>query len=136
MAYQISNKAPTVREFALLRKQVGWGETDEILAQTSLNNSLFHVTIRHQDALIAMGRVIGDGGLFFYIQDVVVAPDYQGEGLGHAVMYEIERYVAKNAKLGATVALLSAKGKEAFYEQYDYIVRTGEPLGLGMCKFV
>ncbi|CAH9067013.1 hypothetical protein PSECIP111951_04046 [Pseudoalteromonas holothuriae] len=136
MTYQINHTAPLASEFVLLREKVGWGATDEILAQTGLNNSLFHVTIRHKDILIAMGRVLGDGGLFYYIQDVVVAPDYQGEGLGHAVMYEIERFLCANAKAGATVALLSAKGKEAFYEQYDYILRTGEPLGLGMSKFI
>ncbi|WDD99923.1 GNAT family N-acetyltransferase [Thalassomonas actiniarum] len=132
----MSNLSPSVAEFAGLREKIGWGQTDKAMAATSLANSLFHVLLRDQDKLIAMGRVIGDGAMFFYIQDVIVDPDYQQQGLGHIIMKQIESYLLTAAKTGATVGLLAARGKEGFYRRYGYRDRCGETLGLGMCKFV
>ena len=33
-----------------------------------------------------MGRVIGDGGLFFQVVDIAVEPAHQGRGLGKAIV--------------------------------------------------
>jgi ribosomal protein S18 acetylase RimI-like enzyme len=33
-----------------------------------------------------MGRVVGDGGKFFYIQDLAVRPEYQGRGIGRQIV--------------------------------------------------
>ncbi|KGJ93365.1 hypothetical protein [Thalassotalea sp. ND16A] len=66
----------TVAEFSELRAKIGWAETEFAMAKNSLANSLFHVVIRDQFKLIGMGRVIGDGSMYFYVQDVVVDPHY------------------------------------------------------------
>ena len=136
MNYCIDIKQPTAAEFCSLRAKVGWGDTDVNMAQSSLDNSLFHVTARIGCKIIGMGRVIGDGVMFFYVQDVVVDPDFHHQGIGNALMHKIEAYLAITAKKGATVALLSAQGKEPFYSRYEYVERTGDPLGKGMCKFI
>ncbi len=127
---------PNVEEFIALRSKVGWGELDAKLAQVSLNNSLFHVTMYFKGKLIGMGRVVGDDAMYFYIQDVVVDPDYQRLGIGAALMDKIEGYLFESAKKGATIGLLSAQGKESFYAHYGYTQRPNNVLGHGMCKFV
>ncbi|WDE14401.1 GNAT family N-acetyltransferase [Thalassomonas haliotis] len=132
----MSHLSPSVVEFAALREKIGWGETDKKMAEASLGNSLFHVVIRQQEKLIAMGRVIGDGAMFFYIQDVIVDPGYQKQGLGDIVMKHIENYLLTAAGTGATIGLLAARGKEGFYRRYGYQDRCGAVLGPGMCKFV
>ena len=134
--YQVSLAPPGAEEFVSLRAQVGWGDTCSKLAEKGLANSLFHVTVRDDAQLIGMGRVIGDDALFYYIQDVVVAPAYQNLGIGRILMNEIETYLKTNVARGATVALLAAQGKESFYARYGYLERTGSPLGKGMCRFV
>lgn len=134
--YRIDVKQPTSTEFSELRAKVGWGITNIAMAQSSLDNSLFHVTAHVGPKLIGMGRVIGDGFMFFYIQDVVIDPYFQKLGVGNALMQEIEQYLSMTAKKGATIALLSAQGKEDFYSRYGYSERTGDPLGKGMCKFI
>lgn len=136
MDYSIELKQPTSIEFSELRASVGWGITDVDMAQRSLESSLFHVTARVGPKLIGMGRIIGDGSMFFYVQDLVVNPDFQKLGVGHVLMQEIEKHLSTVAKKGATVALLSAQGKECFYSRYGYIERSGDPLGKGMCKFI
>jgi len=134
--YDISFHQPKVEEFINLRLKIGWGQLDPNLAANSLQNSLFHISIYHHAELIAMGRIVGDGFMYFYIQDVIVDPQYQGKGLGNMIMEHIEKYLSKVAVKGSTIGLLAAKGKEAFYRKFEYIERSGEPLGKGMCKFI
>ncbi|GAC26693.1 GCN5-related N-acetyltransferase [Paraglaciecola mesophila KMM 241] len=134
--YQVIAECPAVDEFCALRKQVGWGETDVNMAALSLKNTLYCVCIRQSKILLAMGRVVGDSAMYFYIQDVIVAPAYQGQGLGHLIMLNIEEYLQASAQKGATIGLLAAQGKSAFYERYDYMQRPSKTLGPGMCRFV
>lgn len=105
-------------------------------AETSLHNSLFHVIILEQSQLVGMARIIGDGAMYFYIQDVIVNPQHQSSGFGAVLMEHIEKYLSVHAKKGATVGLLAAKGKERFYNRYGYISRPSDSLGNSMCRFV
>lgn len=134
--FQIKHASPTVDDFLSLRAQVGWQNMSASDALVSLHNSLFHVTVYDNSMLVGMGRIVGDGVMYFYIQDVVVAPKAHGLGIGTLLMKQIEDYIAKNAKQGATIGLLSAKGKEGFYCRFGYTNRPNETLGHGMCKFV
>jgi GNAT superfamily N-acetyltransferase len=134
--YTLSFEIPDPEEYNRLRKEAGWDPVDTSLSKKALANSLYSVVIRKEEMLIGMGRVVGDGALFFYIQDLVVAPDYQEQGLGEVLMQNIENYLHKTAQKGATIGLLAAKGKEPFYARFGYVSRTGDNLGLGMCKFV
>ncbi|WP_228768464.1 GNAT family N-acetyltransferase [Shewanella sp. TC10] len=126
---------PDVDAFTSLRIDAGWWLIDSALAKVSLDNSLFHVGIYNHDKLLAYGRVIGDGALFYYVQDVVVLTEYQGRGLGHFIMLAIGSFLDTAVTKGATVGLLSVKGKEPFYLRYGFKPRDGSELGLGMCKF-
>lgn len=135
-SYVIQLAKPTVEEFCQLRRNVGWGDTIQEMARASLAASLFHVVIRDDAKLVGMGRVVGDGFMYFYLQDILVDPDYQKLGVGHQLMEQVEIYLAAVAKKGATVGLLAAKGKESFYARYDYVSRPNDSLGCGMCKFI
>ncbi|ATG78370.1 MULTISPECIES: GNAT family N-acetyltransferase [Pseudoalteromonas] len=136
MVYKVEFKAPALDEFANLRTQVKWQNPDDKTLKASIENSQFWVAVYDTDKLIGTGRVIGDGAMYFYIQDVIVAPSYQSKGIGHLVMTHIENYLSSTSSNGATIALLSAHGKESFYTQYGYVKRDGDVLGLGMCKFI
>ena len=128
--------SPSVEAFTALRVKVGWQVIEKSSAQTSLDNSLFHVAIYDNSQLVGMGRVVGDGVMYLYIQDISVDPDYQGLGIGDLIMTAIENYLSNTAIKGATIGLLAVKGKEAFYARYGYIERPNASLGHGMCKFV
>ena len=134
--YMTTDQPPTAAEYIALRCKVGWDSVELNTAQNSLNSSLFCTTVRLGGQLIGMARVVGDGFMYFYIQDVIVDPDYQGLGIGHMLMARVEAYLAKACTTGATVGLLAAKGKEPFYRRYGFVERDGETLGKGMCRFV
>jgi ribosomal protein S18 acetylase RimI-like enzyme len=135
-SYITTDQPPTAVEYIALRGKVGWDSVELSTAQNSLNSSLFNTTVRLDGQLIGMARVVGDGFMYFYIQDVIVDPDYQGLGIGHMLMARVEAYLASACTTGATVGLLAAKGKEPFYRRYGFIERDGVELGKGMCRFV
>ena len=68
---KIEYRLPTFSEYKKLRGSVGWWETDKNATDRALKNSLFSVVAVEHDTVIGFGRVIGDGGLYFYIQDLL-----------------------------------------------------------------
>jgi len=134
--FYLLEESPTAQERIEIRKAVGWGEPDCDAAAVSVANCLYSVCIRCEGKLIGLVRVVGDGGLHYYLQDVVILPEFQGRGLGAAIMDNLMAYLRSHVKSGAVIGLLAAKGKEPFYEKYGFIARPTETLGNGMCQFV
>ena len=132
----IRQRPPHIDDFLTLRHAVGWANCDRAVVAKSIDNSLFWVSIYDAERLVATGRVVGDGAMYFYIQDVIVRQSHQGQGLGKQIMTHIEAYLEDNATEHATIGLLAAAGKEAFYERFGYLVRDGHAMGHGMCKYV
>lgn len=133
--YHIVEQAPTLEAFRYLRLSVGWGEVDGEAAQMSLQNSLYWVCVLDGEEIVGCGRVIGDGGLCFYIQDIIVLPAYQGQKLGRAIMAKIMAYVEKHARKGSFVGLMAADGVENFYVPYGFMKRPTKGYGPGMIRF-
>ena len=121
MEYQFIKKLPTPEEYNFLREKVGWGIYNIQILKNSLPNSIFSVCVYLQDKIIGMGRVIGDNGLCFYIQDVIVLPEYQNQGIGNQIMKEIMEYIQEHSNNNSCIGLMSAYGREAFYEKYGFI---------------
>jgi GNAT superfamily N-acetyltransferase len=88
--YQVIERIPTVEEYLALREAVGWGRLDEQMTARGLAYALFTVCLLHKGNVIGCGRVIGDGGLYFYLQDIIVLPVFQAKGLGKRLMKAIQ----------------------------------------------
>ena len=60
-----------------------------------------------------MGRLVGDGALIWYIQDVIVLPECQGLGIGKAIVVRLTDYARTHGLPGTNVAigLMSARGQ-------------------------
>jgi ribosomal protein S18 acetylase RimI-like enzyme len=121
--YTIIRRLPTVEEIKMFHNAVGWDNVDDSAAATALQNSLFGLTVMHKGKLIGCGRVIGDGGMYFYIQDIVVLPEYQGRGVGQMIMNEIMDYIKSAARPNAFIGLMSAKDKSGFYVKFGFAER-------------
>lgn len=135
LAYTIEHRLPTPAQWMQLRASVGWASFPEEIAAKSLRNTPFCVCAFEDGKLIGMARVLGDGVFSFYIGNVMVTPDYQGEGVGRAIMREVMRYVEENAQPGAIASLLSIKGKEDFYTQFGFRRRPDDTHGAGMSRY-
>ena len=126
----------TPEEYMKLREAVGWGLFPLEEAQAGLSNSYIWC-LRDNDASgqpIGIGRVIWDHGYVMYIADIIVIPEYQGNGMGRVIMEHVMDFIHEQLKPGYKfmVSLCSAKGKEEFYKKFGFIVRPNDDVGPGM----
>ena len=127
---KLEHRSPTISEYEKLRASVGWWEVDEGAAETALANSLFSVVAVEKDILVGFGRVVGDGGLYFYIQDLIIHPEFQENGFGKQVMDELMSFIRARAKSGAFIGLMAAKGLERYYESFGFKAREENAPGM------
>lgn len=94
----------------------------------ALSSSLPIVVIRSkpQDGpIVAMGRLIGDGGLVIQVADICVHPDHQRQGLGATVMRALTDWVDEHAP-SAYVSLIADPGPaKELYERYGFVETEG-----------
>ncbi|ASS69192.1 GNAT family N-acetyltransferase [Paenibacillus sp. RUD330] len=113
-------RQPSVEEFISLWQAVGWGHADSGMIQNSIAQSRYAVVAELDGKAVGMGRIVGDGVMYFYIQDVAVHPDHQGQGIGKMIMDILLGYV-RQSKMDSGIAfagLFAAEGKETFYEKF------------------
>ena len=119
-----------------LREAVGWGLFPLEEAQAGLRNSYIWC-LRDNEASgkpIGIGRVIWDHGYVMYIADIIVIPEYQGNGLGRVIMEQVMDFIHEQLKPGYKfmVSLCSAKGKDEFYKKFGFVSRPNDDFGPGM----
>ena len=111
----------TYEDYSQLRASAGWKNFSREQAQRALTRSAFSLTVKDGEQTVAMGRAIGDG-LYYSLVDIVVRPDYQGQGVGtrviHWLLDRIEQEMPENSRV--SVQLLSEKGREGFYERLGF----------------
>lgn len=128
----------TFEEYNELRRLVGWGTISERQFNTSIPNSRFITVGKYDGKTISMARAVGDGGYHLLIVDVIVHPDFQGQGIGKEMLSQLMNFVKNGyVEKGETtmVSLLSAKGKEPFYEKLGFMKRPNDERGAGMSLF-
>ena len=82
-------------EIQNLYSQVGWtAYTDNMRAlEQGYQNSLLVLAAYESDALLGIVRVVGDGFTIILIQDILVYPNYQRQGIGTALLRAVlDRY--------------------------------------------
>jgi predicted N-acetyltransferase YhbS len=81
-----------------------------------------------------MGRMLFDFGYTAYLGDVIVRPEYQGQGIGTMIVTALKDKVMEAAEPGDKIMFIlgAAKGKEAFYEQFGFKKRPNDFNGSGM----
>jgi GNAT superfamily N-acetyltransferase len=125
-------QVPTSEEYNRLRRDAGWPEMDPAVTAVALTHSCYAVCAYDGSVLVGMGRVVGDLGLCFYIQDVIVLQTHQGRGIGDAIMRRIMQFIARHSVENTYVGLMAAVGKESFYHRYGFTTRPTDTLGAGM----
>ncbi|MFT6658091.1 GNAT family N-acetyltransferase [Maritalea sp.] len=131
----IAHQNPAVDEYCAMRIAAGLSAKSKEAASIGLPNSLFAVCIRNgAGELIAMGRLIGDGGCFVQVCDIAVRPDHQGHGLGRKVMQELMDHIDRTIPAGAFISLFADGSANELYKKFSF----GEtaPVSLGMAKYV
>ena len=116
----IEERSPTLDEYSYLRQSAGWKLTEELPTKNALENALYSVVAIDDEKVIGVGRVIGDGGLYYYVQDLIVDPDYQGRSYGKAMMTKLMDFIKQRAGPGSIIGLMAASGLEDFYMEFGF----------------
>ena len=129
--YRILEMIPTAKDYLALNRSVGWGKVPhEPSINRALENSLACFCALVGDKLVGFVRVIGDNSICFYIQDLLIHPDYQRKGIGSSLMNRTMDFIKKNAAAVAFIGLMAAVDAEPFYEKYSFKRRPDERPGM------
>ena len=127
---QIEYRSPTVSEYQALRATIGWWTIDDSAVKIALQNSLFSVVALKENKVVGCGRIVGDAGIYFYIQDLIVHPAFQNKGIGKRIMTELMKHIKKTTEQGAFVGLMAAKGLENYYQTFGFKPRDDDSPGM------
>ncbi|WP_283577427.1 GNAT family N-acetyltransferase [Ligilactobacillus aviarius] len=108
-------------QILFLYRSVGWTEYTKDSARLfrALKNSLDILTIWNNNELIGLIRAVGDGETILYIQDLLIRPDYQNQGLGSILLQKMgDRYQNVRQKVLITD---NTNKTNSFYEKNGFV---------------
>lgn len=126
VSFEFLARVPTPAEHRLLAESVGWHHAFAWEAMpASLSASVAGVVVLYDGRPVGMGRVVGDGAFYFYVQDVVVAPEHQGNGIGTVIVESLLEQVEAVAPPRSFVGLFAAGRAASLYERAGFAVPPG-----------
>jgi len=120
-----SDTAPTAEDYVALRAAAGMGKRSVEGARVALSNSLKAVFVRDQNDLVAMGRVVGDGGCFVQLVDIAVHPRVQGQGIGQRITRELVDWCEANLPETCHISLVASERAVKLYESFGFQMTRG-----------
>ena len=128
----------TAKDYLALRSAAGWTALCEEQAQAGLDNTDHILAGYDGEKIAAAARVLWDKGHVAYLCDVIVMPEYRGQGLGRLMVEDAIRWTRSKLRPGWRIKLviISSKGKEPFYEKFGFHYRPNERFGAGMDRWV
>jgi len=86
----------------------------------AIKHSTF-ITMRNledKDTIVGLVRIIGDSTYEYYISEVMVAPEYQNQGIGTKLMNTALDYCKDNGFM--KIFLTAAHGREPYYRRFGF----------------
>lgn len=116
-------------EWRLDRDRIDWDELSELYRIAPLGeksardlevvfgNSRYVCFVYDGGRLVGAGRALADGLDCSYLCDIAVHPQYQGSGLGKAIIERLKALSAGHRK----IILYANPGKEGFYRKLGFL---------------
>jgi GNAT superfamily N-acetyltransferase len=116
------NRRPTQDEYRDLLTSVGWDQfiTDERVVNSPAS-AWRSVVAEVGGRAIGAGLVVGDGATIYYLKDVMVRPEYQGRGVGTAIVADLLEAIRRHGPSRALVGLYTGRGLSSFYERFGFV---------------
>jgi GNAT superfamily N-acetyltransferase len=120
MALVQLDRIPGLAQLVALYSSVGWTsyteEPDRLVL--ALRQSLRVATAWHEESLVGLARVVGDGVSIIYLQDVLVHPDHARSGVGTRLVNAVfEPYIDVRQQVLMTD---DEPAQRAFYESLGF----------------
>jgi len=122
---------PSKEQFWDLFQTTGWNDTYHLSPQElfqAVSTNWFAVSAFDGDELVGFGRVVSDGILHAMIYEMIVLPEYQGQGIGKKILHLlVQKCMDANIR---DIQLFCARGKGGFYEKFGFVVRPEDAPGM------
>ena len=133
-SHTLTLETPSLADYQRLRAEAGLSPFAAEAARAGLPGTFVGVVLRCDDAVIGMGRVVGDGGLFFQLVDIAVQPDHQGKGLGKAIVDALLKALAARIASAAYVSLIADGEAHRLYAHFGFAPVA--PRSIGMAQWL
>ena len=79
---------PAMTDLVALYSSVGWTNytNNPTMLEEAVEASLWQLAVFDEEALVAYIRLVGDGHSVLLVQDLLVRPDYQRQGIGKKLL--------------------------------------------------
>lgn len=126
----------SAKEFVYLYSSTGWDPIPEIQIAESLKHDLFHISVTCGGKIAGMGRIVGDGILYWYLQNIIVLPDYQHLGIGTRIVQYLLDYIRSHSieNTTVTIGLMCSENTASFYKKFGFHERPYQTYGPGMTQ--
>lgn len=130
--YDLTLSPPPLADYLRLRADSGLSPVTEAQGEPALVNSWAWVHVRHRASgeVVAMGRVIGDGGWYFHIADMATLPEHQKKGLGQAVLEALLEKIREEAPPRPYVTLMADEPGRPLYAKLGFVETAPHSLGM------
>ncbi len=122
--YELVDNVLSAEDFIRLKVATGFIDRPVQQVEKALKNGLFNVSAVCDGKVIGMGRLVGDGAMYWYLQEIIVLPEYQGKGIGESIVNRLIEHIKSETEPGTKIeiGLTAVKGKEPFYEKFGFSV--------------
>lgn len=111
------NQPVSVDKIVELRNSVGWNGMKDCYNNV-LMTSYFHVACYDDEKLIGYIDVVSNSVTDAYIQDLIVNPNYQGQGIGTELMNKTITYLKE--KNIYVISMLFEERLREFYKKFGF----------------
>lgn len=119
---RVIDRVTTPAEHAALARSVGWqSHFDDHVRAASLDASIAGVVYVDDVAgVVGMARAVGDGLQYAYIQDVIVHPEYSGEGIATKLVERLLELLQPNTDAELFIGLFASDEALPMYESLGF----------------
>lgn len=88
--FHYKQEIPAMTDLVALYSSVGWTNytNNPAMLEQAVKASLWQLAVYDEKELIAYTRLVGDGHSVIFVQDLLVRPDHQRQGIGKKLLTE------------------------------------------------
>ena len=116
--YRLCENQLKAEDFIRLKVATGFRDRPIDQVERALQNDLLDIVAIHNEEVIGMGRLVGDGVMYWYLQEIIVMPEYQGKGIGTDSVNALLNHIQRNPDNTVLKCLSSTSDKKPQFLSY------------------